>query len=711
MLGFGVRGNGNSYLVRALGPTLKSFGVTTALADPNLTLFSGSQVIASNDNWSSSAVAPASGAFPLSAASLDAALLSQLNQGLYVASINGNAGSTGIALGEIFAAQPNGTGQLSAVSARAFAGTGEQSFITGFVISGKAKKTVLLRALGPTLTGAGITGALADPKLDLYAAGALSPFATNDDWAGSAPVKTAIAQTGALSLAADSKDSAFLITLDPGTYTALISGAGGSSGVTQFELFDTPIATYPLTNANNVIYKHGDVIKFNANGGYVHTDGSKTLVTDGWLRLEIFDEGVTNPQQNNKPVMSLVETQLYIGSIVGADGSSMPVRIVGFPTTRYYLQDQYGTILYQGEKVPEGVTASGSPNYNTYWFSSPKDYIQYQAPFVVGASKVTPYTKQAAANSTQKLGNTFTTVEATETITVPLGNFDTYRVRLLETSRETSNYGATLWSRTQNIYPDVGIVKFDFLSATPGDTGAITMGLSDTNIPYLGGNNYPLSKGNVLRPVAPGQVTRFVRSGYYIDDNGTIEEISGWFTMEVKDEGVVNPLTSRKALTLLETHHTEIEATDLYGAVTHSTQDQAFKRYCEVQTSGESAFVGDTGPDGKPVWFDHTFVPLYFPYSIGQVKTESINALSYANGQSTLAFSYTPTMKVISIVPVRTTLGTFECYRMTYADTNGYLAEQYTYPIIGVTRFTYPAPPGKSGHMDLTISSTNISFK
>jgi hypothetical protein len=712
VLGFAVSGDGNSFLVRGVGPTLSSFGVTHALADPQLTLFSGSQSIASNDNWGSDASAPGTGAYPLPVGSFDAAVLKPLDHGLYTAHITGKNGSGGVALAEIYETHSSSPGRLSAVSARSRTGNGEESLITGFVIAGRTNKTVLVRAVGPALASHGVSGSLANPKLELFLPGSGSAFASNDDWTGSELVSTAITQLGALPFAAGSKDSALLVTLAPGTYTARVSGSGGSAtGVALFELFDNPVAVFPRTSANNVVYRHGDVIKFAASGSYQHADGSRTDLTDGWLRLEILDEGVTNPLNNNLPVMSLVETQLYVGAYVMPDGSSVPVRIVGFPTTRYYVQDQYGTIVYQGEKVPEGVTSTGAPNNNTYWFSSPLDYIQYQAPFVIGATKTTPYTKQAAASSTQKLGNTFTTVEATETITVPLGTFDTYRVRLLETSREPANYGATLWSRTQNIHPDIGIVRFDFFSATPGDTGAFVMALSETNLPYFGGNTYPLAQGNRLKPIAAGQVTRFVRSGYYIGDNGTIEEISGWFTMEVLDEGVVNPITNRRVFTLLETHYTAIEATDLAGTVTHSTQQQAFKRYCEVNINGESTFVGDTGPNGNPVWFDHAFIPLSFPYSIGQTKTESVNASYWVDGHAVPAFSYTPSMRVISLADVRTPLGTFECYRMTYEDSTGYRAEQYTYPAVGVTQFTYPAPAGKSGHMNLTLSSTNVSFQ
>lgn len=97
-------------LVRAVGPTLATFGVTGTLADPVLTVFRGSATLASNDNWqdqsNAAAVATAalaSGAFALPAGSRDAALLLTLDPGAYTFRIAGAGNSTGIALVEVYA--------------------------------------------------------------------------------------------------------------------------------------------------------------------------------------------------------------------------------------------------------------------------------------------------------------------------------------------------------------------------------------------------------------------------------------------------------------------------------------------------------------------------------------------------------------------------------------------------------------------------------
>ena len=97
-------------LVRAVGPTLTSFGVMGVLADPTLTVFSGATTIATNDNWSdpaaSSLVAIAAanaGAFALPAGSKDSALVLTLAPGAYTFRVAGAGGTTGVALVEVYA--------------------------------------------------------------------------------------------------------------------------------------------------------------------------------------------------------------------------------------------------------------------------------------------------------------------------------------------------------------------------------------------------------------------------------------------------------------------------------------------------------------------------------------------------------------------------------------------------------------------------------
>jgi hypothetical protein len=108
--GFVVAGSvGRTVLIRAIGPGLAQFGVRAVLADPRLTLFSGSTPLASNDNWyeapNAVAMAAAStqvGAFRVPANSLDAGLLLTLPAGSYTAQVSGAGGASGAALVEVY---------------------------------------------------------------------------------------------------------------------------------------------------------------------------------------------------------------------------------------------------------------------------------------------------------------------------------------------------------------------------------------------------------------------------------------------------------------------------------------------------------------------------------------------------------------------------------------------------------------------------------
>jgi len=129
--------------------------------------------------------------------------------------------------------------RFAALSARAYAGAGEETLILGFVFAGNGK-TTLVRGVGPGLA-ASVEGCLADPQLHLYA-GDGTPVADNDDWAGTPALSGAFARTGAGALVADSKDAALLAALPGRLYTAHVSGAGGGRGVALAEAYDADLA-------------------------------------------------------------------------------------------------------------------------------------------------------------------------------------------------------------------------------------------------------------------------------------------------------------------------------------------------------------------------------------------------------------------------------------------------------------------------------------
>ncbi len=254
--GFVIAGSASKrLLIRAVGPTLGAFGVSGVLADPNLTLqrynaaTAAYATVATNDNWSAAANAAtvttttaAVGGFPLGATAADAALLVDLAPGQYTAAVGAANNGTGVALVELYDAD-SGTpsSRLANLATRAFVGTGDNAVAAGFVISGTGTKTLLVRAVGPTLGGFGVTGTLADPQLALYS-GTQSILA-NDDWStgsGAATTATVAAQVGAFALPTGSKDAAFVVTLPAGAYTVQVNGTNSTTGVALVEVYEVP---------------------------------------------------------------------------------------------------------------------------------------------------------------------------------------------------------------------------------------------------------------------------------------------------------------------------------------------------------------------------------------------------------------------------------------------------------------------------------------
>jgi hypothetical protein len=253
--GFVVGGQGTSgsepLLIRASGPALVPFGVGGTLPDPQLTLDNQSTgaVIASNSLWggNSSIVSVAAAVHAFTWAdptSHDAALFESLGGGSYTAQIAGQSGDTGVALAEVYDATPAGTytatsPRLINISARVQVGTGGNVLIAGFVIGGSTSRTVLIRASGPALVPFGVPGTLPDPQLQVFSSSGL--LGTNTGWGGNPEIANAAAAVHAFTWTnPSSADSAAVVTLPPGAYTAQVSGASGDTGVALVEVYEVP---------------------------------------------------------------------------------------------------------------------------------------------------------------------------------------------------------------------------------------------------------------------------------------------------------------------------------------------------------------------------------------------------------------------------------------------------------------------------------------
>jgi len=244
-VGFALSGAGaKQLLIRGIGPTLAVFNVSGVLATPQLGLFSSTNaMLGTNTGWGGGATlanAFASvGAFALPAGSADTALLQSLAAGTtYSAIISGANSTTGIALAEVYDADPGTPAtRLTNVSARAFSGTGASVLAAGFVIGGNGTDTLLIRAIGPALTQFAVAGALATPQLTLFNSDGVA-IGTNTGWGGGATLSTAFTRVGAFQLTAGSADSAMLVTLPPGAYTVQVSGANNTTGVGLIEVYE-----------------------------------------------------------------------------------------------------------------------------------------------------------------------------------------------------------------------------------------------------------------------------------------------------------------------------------------------------------------------------------------------------------------------------------------------------------------------------------------
>lgn len=233
-------------LIRGIGPTLGVFGVEGALQDPKVSLFSGSVLSSTNDDWGLNENAPTIqstslkvGAFSLDGTTNDAALISILRSGAYTAQVSGQASERGVALIEVYDGASTEAGRLINVSTRARVGTGSDVPHIGFVIQGTKPKKLLIRAVGPTLGVFGVGGVLADPQLELFEGP--SRLLYNDDWNGSTELGAAFNRVGAFGFADPlSKDAAILVTLEPGAYTTVVSGVNGGTGTVLVEVYEMP---------------------------------------------------------------------------------------------------------------------------------------------------------------------------------------------------------------------------------------------------------------------------------------------------------------------------------------------------------------------------------------------------------------------------------------------------------------------------------------
>lgn len=360
-----------SILIRAVGPTLSAFGIPGALSDPLLQVYSANGgLLATNDDWSgNSAVAQASanvGAFALaSAASKDSALVLSAPPGVYTVRVSGVGTTTGEALIEVYDTETSV--RLPFLATRSLVSAGGTQ-IVGLSIAGVGNRNFLIRALGPNLAAAGITGALANPAISVFSAS--TSIAANDNW-GSAVTASALVSAGQTAglrpLSDSSTDAALLLSLAPGSYSVQLSGVGGTSGIAQVEIAQIDAFRTPFAPALVVPVESGTVFAGSTRTFSAAAIGNPTP-THQWRRNGTPIAGATNAFLTLTNITtadvgnySVVLTN-SVGTTVSADyGLSV------FSQAPFFNQSPASQSVFAGQVVTLTSAASGTPTPSYQW--------------------------------------------------------------------------------------------------------------------------------------------------------------------------------------------------------------------------------------------------------------------------------------------------------------------------------------------------------
>jgi hypothetical protein len=167
---------------------------------------------------------------------LESAILTTLNANAgYTAIVRGKNGAVGVGLVEIYDLSIGANSKLANISTRGYVDTGDNVMIGGFIVGGSTndRTNVVIRAIGPSLSKAGIANALQDPTLSVYDMNG-SVIGTNDNWRDAQQpevVANGLAPT-------DDRESALYESLPPGNYTAIVRGTNNTTGVGLVEVYN-----------------------------------------------------------------------------------------------------------------------------------------------------------------------------------------------------------------------------------------------------------------------------------------------------------------------------------------------------------------------------------------------------------------------------------------------------------------------------------------
>jgi len=236
--GFIVTGNfAKRVMLRAIGPSLTQFSIVGALADPVLELHAADgSLITSNDNWKEMQQSEIEAAGFAPQDDLESAIIATLDPGLYTAIVSDKNGASGVGLVEGYDVDQAADAQVANFSTRGFVEAGSNVMIGGVILgNGSGTTNILVRALGPSLSQVGVSDTLADPTLELHDAnGAI--VMSNDNWKDTQECElegTGIAPSNDL-------ESAMVVTISTGAYTAIVTGNNNGTGVALVEVYRLP---------------------------------------------------------------------------------------------------------------------------------------------------------------------------------------------------------------------------------------------------------------------------------------------------------------------------------------------------------------------------------------------------------------------------------------------------------------------------------------
>ena len=198
-------------------------------------------------------------------------------------------------------------GKATNISTRGIVGTGEDVLIAGFVISGNQAKKVIVRALGPTLSTRGVSGALADPTITIINSSNVV-VASNDNWRDTQ--ETEIAASGYAP--PDDLESAIIATLAPGSYTAVVTGKNGGTGIGLVDVYQLDATTSIFSNlSTRGLVGTGQNVLI---GGLIIGNGEPPVIVLRAIGPTLSSFGITQPLQD--PTLELRDAN---GALIAFD--------------------------------------------------------------------------------------------------------------------------------------------------------------------------------------------------------------------------------------------------------------------------------------------------------------------------------------------------------------------------------------------------------